>query len=133
MAKLEFDPRLPLSDAVGQLKTRLYDLLRAIASSVNAHDDGYTHAVVSTSSSYTVQRGDGVILISAAGGARTVTLQHPSESKGKLVAIRKTEGGANNVTVSPTSGLIDGGATATLTAAAPRIMLASDGTNHYSV
>lgn len=133
MAKIEYDPRLPLSDAVGQLKTRLYDVLRAIAAAVNRLDDGYTSAVVSTAANYTVQRGDSVILISAAGGVRTVTLQHPSESKGKLVAIRKTEGGANNVTVSPTSGLIDGAASVTLTAASPRIMLASDGTNHFSV
>jgi len=131
--KLEQDPRLPLAGSVQSLTTRLTALFRQVMSAVNGHDDGYTHACVSVSAAYTVQRGDGAVMVNASGGARTVTLQQPAEAKGKTMFFRKTEGSANNVTLTPPSGLIDGAASLALTAASPRATLISDGTNYYSV
>ena len=133
--RIDTDPRLPTSSAPGvqALTTRLYELLRVIARALNEIADGYVGNAVVTSANHTVQPGDTAVLVSAAGGARTVTLQEPGQHKGKRLAVRKTEGGGNNVTVSPPSGTIDGGASLTLTAAAPRADIVSDGTNFFTV
>ena len=131
--KVDFDPRLPNGGDLQQLKTRLYDVLRMLATAVNRHEGGYVAGVVSTTASYTVQADDGVIFVDATAGARTVTLQQPAESQGKRVSVRKTDASANDVTVQGPSGLIDGAATLVLTAAAPKCTLASNGTNHFTI
>jgi hypothetical protein len=133
VAKLEFDPRLPVADDVRSLKSRLYEVLRAIATAVNRLDDGYSAATVSVSSNYTVQRGDAVVLVDASGGARVITLQQPAEAKDKRLSVRKVDASANTVTVVPPAGQIDGAASLVLTAAAPRATLASSGSNHFTV
>lgn len=131
--RLDPDPRLPTEGGLSRLVTRLYELLRLIVQANNKHGDGYVHASQVLSASYTMQDGDSVLLVSAAGGARAITLVSPAAALGKLVTVRKTEAGANNVTLTPATGLIDGAATLVLTAAAPRAMLASDGTNYFTV
>lgn len=131
--RLDNDPRLPLANDVQQLKTRLYELFRLIARANNLHSDGYVAGVAEVTAAYTVLEGDTTVLANAAGGAYAVTLQAPGQHKGKRVAVRKTEGGANNVTVTPPSGTIDGAATLVLTAAAPRCDLVSNGTNFFTV
>ena len=131
--RIDTDPRLPNVPDVPRLITRLYDLLRQIISAANRHEDGYVCAAVSVSANYTVQLGDGAVLVNAATGARAITLQQPGEAKGKFLVVRKTEASANNVTLTPPSGQIDGAASLVLTAAAPRAMLVSDGTNYFTV
>lgn len=134
--RLDPDPRLPAATATGgaqALTTRLYELLRSITRALNEVTDGYVGGVAVVSTSYTVQAGDTAVLMSAAGGARTVTLQAPGQHKGKRVCVRKTEGGGNNVTVTPPSGTIDGAGALVLTAAAPRCDVVSDGTNFFTV
>lgn len=118
---------------MSRLVTRLYELLRLIVQANNKHADGFVHAGQVLSANYTMQDGDCVLLVSAAGGARAITLLSPAAAVGKLVTVRKTDAGANNVTLTPATGQIDGAATLVLTAAAPRAMLASDGTNYFTV
>lgn len=129
--RLDTDPRLP-TDGRGLL-TRLRDVLKSMLSTINTALDGYVGGVVSVTAAYTVQRGDVTVLANAAGGAFAVTLQDPGAAKDKTMFFRKTEGGANNVTLTPPSGLIDGAATLALTAAAPRQRVVCDGTNFYTV
>lgn len=130
--RLDNDPRLPLSDDMRQMKTRLYEVLRLIARANNLHSDGYVCGTAVVSVNYTVQEGDSAVLMSAAGGARVVTLQAPGQHIGKRVSVRKTEGSANTVTVTPPSGTIDGAATLVLSAAAPKCSVLSDGTNFFT-
>lgn len=131
--RLDIDPRLPSEGGLSRLVTRLYELLRLIAQANNRRADGFVFGTQVLSSNYTMQEGDSVLMVSAAGGARAITLLAPAAALGKLIAVRKTEGGANNVTLTPATGLINGAATLVLTAAAPGAVLASDGTNYFTV
>lgn len=54
----------------------------------------------------------GTVLVSAAAGPFTLTL--PSISAGQAVTVKKTESGANAITVTPPTGQIDNAATATI-------------------
>lgn len=132
--RLDIDPRLPSEGGLSRLVTRLYELLRLVAQANNRRADGFVFGTqVLSSANYTMQEGDSVLMVSAAGGARAITLLAPAAALGKLIAVRKTEGGANNVTLTPATGLINGAATLVLTAAAPGAVLASDGTNYFTV
>ena len=131
--KLDIDPRLPNESSLDRLVIRLYDLQRKFAQANNTRADGFCHAAVSVSASYTMQTGDSVVFCNASGGARTITLPAPAETVGKLMAFRKTEGSANAVTLSPASGQINGAASINLTAAAPGATVASDGSNYFIV
>lgn len=131
--RLDIDPRLPSEGGLSRLVTRLYELLRLIAQANNRRADGFVFGTQVLSANYTMQEGDSVLMVSAAGGARAITLLAPAAALGKLIAVRKTEGGANNVTLTPATGQINGAATLVLTAAAPGAVLASDGTNYFTV
>lgn len=131
--KLDLDPRLPIDGGLSRLVTRLYELLRLAAQANNQHADGFVFGTQVLAANYTMQQGDSVLLVSAATGARAVTLLSPAAALGKLIAVRKTDGGANTVTLSGPTGQIDNAATLVLTAAAPRATLASDGTNYFTV
>lgn len=131
--KLDTDPRLPTDGGMSRLITRLFEVLRLVAQANNRRADGYVFGTQVLSASYTMQEGDSVLLVSAAGGARAVTLLAPAAALGKLIAVRKTDTGANAVTLTPATGLINGAATLALTAASPRALLASDGTNFFTV
>lgn len=132
--KLDVDPRLPVGADVPRLISRLYEVLRLIARANNLHSDGYVGGgpPIQTAD-YTVQDGDTQVLISAAGGARVLTLQEPGRHFGKTVACVKTEGSANVVTITPPSGTINGAGTLNLTAAARSRLVVSDGTNFFTI
>lgn len=130
---LDIDPRLPNEGGLSRLVTRLYEVLRLFAQANNRRAEGYVFGTQVLSANYTMQQGDSVLLVSAAGGARAVTLLSPAAALGKLIAVRKTEAGVNNVTLSAPTGQINGAATLVLTAVSPRAVLASDGTNYWSV
>lgn len=131
--RLDIDPRLPNEGGLPRLVTRLYELLRLVAQANNRRADGFVFGTQVLAANYTMQDGDSVLLVSAAGAARSITLLSPAAALGKLIAVRKTEAGANNVTMQPPTGQINGAATLVLTAAAPSALLASDGTNYWTV
>lgn len=130
--RLDLDPRLPTDGSLPRLVARLFEVLRQAAQANNQRADGFCFSSQSVAANFTMQ-SETVLFVSAAGAARAITLPAPAAVVGKVLAVRKTEGSANNVTLTPPSGLIDGAATLVLTAAAPRAMLASDGTNYYTV
>jgi len=131
--RLDLDPRLPTEGSVSRLVTRLFEVLRLIAQANNKRADGYVFAGQVLSANYTMQDGDSALLVNATTGARAITLLSPAAALGKAILVRKTDATANNVTLTPATGLVDGGATLVLTAAAPRAMLISDGTNYFTV
>jgi len=65
--------------------------------------------------------------------ARTLTL--PSAVKDLIITVKDSTGSAaaNNITVNPTAGLIDGAASATLNTNYQSMTFASDGTNWFKV
>ena len=131
--KLDIDPRLPAGATLPQLITRLYELFRLVHTANNRRADGFCMPVSVVSTNYTMQPGDCTLAVSAAGGARAITLLTAAEAAGKVIAVRKTEASANDVSLTPGSGLINGAATLVLTAAAPSALLISDGTNFFTV
>jgi hypothetical protein len=131
--KLDLEPRLPTDGGMDRLVTRLYEVLRLVAQANNRRADGYVMAGVVQSANYTMQQGDSVVFMSAAAGARTVTLPAAAAAAGKLIAVRKTDTSANNVTLQAAAGQINGAATLVLTTASPAAQLVSDGSNYFTV
>lgn len=131
--RLDVDPRLPTDGSVSRLVTRLFEVLRLMAQANNRQADGYVFAVQVLSANYTMQDGDSALLVSAAAGALAITLLSPAAALGKAILVRKTDATANNVTLTPAAGTVDGAASLVLTAAAPRALLISDGTNYFTV
>lgn len=91
---------------------------------------GLTGTIVTKTSAYTTVASDGLVLANAAGGAFTVTLT--GTSPGKSVIVKRTNSGANNVTVAAGSGSIDGGSY-TLAAQYEFVHVIWDGTNWHKV
>lgn len=76
--------------------------------------------------------GANVYLVSAAGGAITMTLPTAGNAKGREIVFKKTDSSANAVTLSPQGGAtVDGAASATLTTQYQTRRLYSDGTNWW--
>jgi hypothetical protein len=91
---------------------------------------GVLRAVTSKSSTYTALYTDEVILADATGGAFTVTLPTAVGHGGKVFTVKRTNSGANAVTVGTTSSqTIDGTTTAVLAAQYALRTVVSDGSN----
>jgi len=81
---------------------------------------------------YNVSAGDSVVLVNASSGVCTVKL--PSPVLGREYTIKKIDSAAHTVTISTTSGTIDGSSTNTsLTAQWYYLTVTSDGTNWFIV
>lgn len=90
-------------------------------------------AIAAKSSAYTIVITDHTILANASGGAFAVTLPASSPAMGYEFVIKKTDSSANVVTVTPTSGTIDGAATFLLTTQYQSVTVQSDGTNWWII
>jgi len=75
----------------------------------------------------TLTNGDSVILVNAAAAPVTITL--PASISGKYFDIKKIDATANAVTIVPTSGTIDGGASVVITVQYNSVTVIGDGTN----
>lgn len=91
---------------------------------------------------YTVASGDPPILVDASGGARTISLPHPSLVKGQEVVVKKIDSSANAVTVNTTltgapasavASTIDGATSVSLPTQYDRVRVANDGVNWFRV
>jgi hypothetical protein len=85
------------------------------------------------SSNSTMTNANSVALVSASGGAVTITIPTASTNRGKVFNIKKTDSSLNGVIISPASGTIDGSATKTLAFQYDSLMLVSDGTNYFLI
>lgn len=86
-----------------------------------------SNPVTKVSAVYSVLTTDTVILADASGGAFAINLLSAVGLDGRYFTFKKTDGVANNVTLTPTGGqTIDGAGTLVLTVAAPTATLVSD-------
>jgi hypothetical protein len=89
-------------------------------------------AVTSVSTSVTLNNTDGVVLVDASGGVRTVTL--PSASTNYKYVIKKVDSSSNNVIINPAGGnTIEGASSKTLTTQYQFETLISNGTTWYLI
>ena len=89
-------------------------------------------AIRSTSSTITADFNDGMILVDATGGARTVNLKAATNMAGKVYVIKKIDAGVNAVTVDPNGAeTIDGAATYALALQWASVTIRCDGTAWY--
>ena len=81
---------------------------------------------------YSAKMEDKYILMSCAGGARSVTLPFATGNRGKEIIIKKTEASGNAVTATPRgTETIDGAASASTAVRATPIRLVSDNSNWH--
>ena len=92
----------------------------------------FREGVAAATSSQLFPRFSSVMLADASGGAVVIDLPPSSQSKGRRLAVKKTDGTANTVTVQPAPGeLIDGATSLILSTAFASTTLVSDGTNWW--
>lgn len=86
-------------------------------------------AIRSTSSSITADFNDGMILVDATGGARTITLKAATNMAGKVYVVKKVDASANTVTVDGNGAeTVDGAATYVLTVQWQAVTVRCNGT-----
>lgn len=91
-----------------------------------------TTSVVSVSIDTVLTSLNDVVLVSASGAARTITL--PTPISGKTITVKKTDSSANAVTISRSSTeTIDGNNSVTLSAQYDSYTMVSDGTNWFII
>ena len=95
--------------------------------------------VTTTSTSYTALQIDDIIEVTSTAAPRTITLPTATSTGvntniGKVYVIKDTSGGAgtNNITITPTSGTIDGVASVAITTNYGSMFVCSDGVAWYS-
>lgn len=99
---------------------------------ITSEVDPFVYAsVVSVSTNTTLTTGNTVVLVSASGGSRTITL--PAPTAGKILIIKKTDSSLNTVVISPPSGTIDGAASKSLLTQYDSLTIVSDGTNFFII
>lgn len=86
--------------------------------------------VTARSTTYTALASD-IVLCTAGAGGFTVTL--PASTINSQVIVKKVDAGAGTITISPTSGTIDGAATDTITTRYVSNTYVADGTNWNKV
>lgn len=91
--------------------------------------------ITKVTSSYTVTSGDNTVLADATGGAITITLPGPGTITGRIYTIKKigTGGIDNALTITPSSGTIDGGSNYIIYNDWTFVCLQTDGTNWYVI
>jgi hypothetical protein len=82
--------------------------------------------VTAQSANYTAIAAD-IVLCTAGAGGFTVTL--PASTINSQVIVKKVDGGAGTITITPTSGTIDGAANQTITTRYVSLTMVADGTN----
>jgi hypothetical protein len=88
--------------------------------------NGAPSNVVTKSANYTAVAGD-IVLCTAGGGGFTVTL--PAATINSQVIVKKIDGGAGTITISPAAGTIDGAGSQSITTRYQSYTLVADGTN----
>lgn len=81
---------------------------------------------VAVSANYSALGGD---IVLGSGGVSGITITLPTPTLGQQLTVKKVDSAAGAVTLSPTSGLIDGAATLALSAQYQAYQLVADGTN----
>ncbi len=90
-------------------------------------------AITTVAANTTLDATHSVVLVDAIGAARTITLPSPAGLVGRQYTIKKTDGTANTVTVSPSSGTIDGAGSYVLPSINKYVVVVSNGAHWWIV
>ena len=98
-------------------------------------DGSMSLAIKAVTANYTATGADNTILANTTTGAITVTLPAPGSFPGRIYTIKKigTGGIDNELTITPSSGTIDGGASFVIYNDWTYVSLQTDGTNWYVI
>jgi len=121
-------------DSVNAQKTILVGSTGNANSTVQV--SGSLSMTVSTiTSNYTLTAADNTVLANTTSSSITVTLPSPTNIAGRIYTIKKigTGGIDNDLTITPTSGTIDGGANFKIYNDWTYVTLQTDGTNWYII
>ncbi|MBV8254045.1 MAG: hypothetical protein JO154_15690 [Chitinophaga sp.] len=91
--------------------------------------------ITTQTSNYTLTGTDNTVLVNTTSSALTVTLPAPTNMVGRVYTIKKigTGGIDNSLTISPTSGTIDGASTYVIYNDYSYVTVTTDGTNWYVI
>lgn len=92
--------------------------------------NGFTGQTVTVNAGYTMTTAS-VVLANATSGALVVTLNQGTTYQGRIRVVKKTDATGNAVTISPSSGSIEGIGTRVLSVQYASVILTSDGTDMY--
>jgi len=95
---------------------------------INDNPIGYTYNVVAKTANYTVLATDEIVTCNTSGGAFNLTLPAASTCKGRRFFFKKTNTGANKVTL---IGTIEADTNPTLGPGVDDVTIFSDGSNFY--
>jgi hypothetical protein len=87
--------------------------------------------VISTSINTVLTKTNCIVL--ATGGLAGITITLPDPIPGQIFNIKKVDSGVGVITISPSSGTIDGAASKTLTSQYDSLTITSDGTNFFII
>ncbi len=92
-------------------------------------------AITTVTSNYTLTGTDNTVLANTTSGPLTITLPAPGTFSGRIYTIKKigTGGIDNDLTITPTSGTIDGGSSYKIYNDWTYVTLQTDGTNWYII
>jgi len=121
-------------DSVNASKTMLVGTTGNANSTVQV-SGSLSMAVTTITSNYILTAADNTVLANTTSAAITVTLPAPGSITGRIYTIKKigTGGIDNQLTITPTSGTIDGGASYTIYNDWTYVTLQTDGTNWYII
>lgn len=103
---------------------------RAIAEAVNRLADVAPYeGIVTVSSDADVNSDFGFWIGDSTGGNVVMNVPPAEAHKGKSFTFKKIDGSANEVQVTPTSGMVDGAASVSLTSQWDAVTITSDGDN----
>jgi hypothetical protein len=121
-------------DSVNATKTMLVGTTGNANSTVQV-SGSLSMTVTTITSNYTLTSADNTVLANTTSGALTVTLPAPGAITGRIYTIKKigTGGIDNQLTITPTSGTIDGGASYTIYNDWTYVTMQTDGTNWYII
>jgi hypothetical protein len=94
---------------------------------------GMAYRVQATSSNFTTDASSSVVIVNTSAGNRGVTIAAATERTNRVLIIKKNDGGANTLTITPNSGNIDGAATLVLSAAYDKATIIFDGSNWHTI
>jgi hypothetical protein len=118
-------------NAIAQFALTVNDLTLSVDLNTTA---GRRQASIVKSVDYTLTATDRVVLVSASGAARTMTLPAAASHTGRVYTIKKTDSSANTVTIDGNaSETIDGATTKVLTAQYEVVTIQCDGANWHII
>lgn len=124
-------PTFPdVQDATFRL--RLHDYMREHATALNQAAEGRLWVLVSVTGTYSAGDNDGIICV-APTGTCAITLPTASAAINRRIVVKRTNNTTHTITVSGSTGNIDGAASVTLTTAYQAREFFSDGSNYWTV